>query len=77
MPSLAIGMITVYLVLVLVLVLVLAATAVNEVIAAVLSSRGSRGKWLLRGVASLFSNSAKDKGIMAMVLRACDGPHTS
>lgn len=46
--SLAIGMVTVY------LVFALSVTAFNEAIAAVLSSRG---KWLLKGVASLYSKT--------------------
>lgn len=66
--SLAIGMITVY------LVFALSVTAFNEAIAAALSSRG---KWLLRGVASLFSCSANDTGNMAMALQAYDSPHIS
>jgi hypothetical protein len=64
--SLAIGMITVY------LVLALSVTAFNEAVAALLSSRG---KWLLRGVASLFSNNADDHGDMAMAKRVYDSPY--
>jgi hypothetical protein len=64
--SLAIGMVTVY------LVFALSVTAFNEAIAATLSSRG---KWLLHGVASLFSRSASDKGDMAMALKAYDSPY--
>jgi len=60
--SLAIGMVTVY------LVFALSVTAFNEAIAAVLSSRG---KWLLKGVASLYSKAptgfdmAKARQVMA------------
>lgn len=64
--SLAIGMITVY------LVLALSVTAFNEAIAATLSSRG---KWLRRGVASLFSNDARDRGDMAMACKVYDSPY--
>ena len=64
--SLAIGMITVY------LVLALSVTAFNEAIAATLSSRG---KWLQRGVASLFSADARDRGDMAMAQRVYDSPY--
>lgn len=64
--SLAIGMITVY------LVLALSVTAFNEAIAALLSSRG---KWLRRGVASMFSNCARDRGNMAMAQRVYDSPY--
>ena len=64
--SLAIGMITVY------LVLALSVTAFNEAIAALLSSRG---KWLRRGVASLFSNDASDRGDMAIACKVYDSPY--
>ena len=64
--SLAIGMITVY------LVLALSVTAFNEAIAALLSSRG---KWLRRGVASLFSNQARDHGNMAIACKVYDSPY--
>lgn len=64
--SLAIGMITVY------LVLALSVTAFNEAIAALLSSRG---KWLRRGVASMFSNDARDRGDMAMACKVYDSPY--
>ena len=64
--SLAIGMITVY------LVLALSVTAFNEAIAATLSSRG---KWLRRGVASLFSCDARDRGDMAIAKRVYDSPY--
>ena len=64
--SLAIGMITVY------LVLALSVTAFNEAIAALLSSRG---KWLRRGVASLFSHQARDRGNMAIACKVYDSPY--
>lgn len=64
--SLAIGMITVY------LVLALSVTAFNEAIAATLSSRG---KWLQRGVASLFSSDARDRGDMTIAKRVYDSPY--
>jgi hypothetical protein len=64
--SLAIGMITVY------LVLALSVTAFNEAIAALLSSRG---KWLRRGVASLFSSNARDHGDMAIACKVYDSPY--
>ena len=64
--SLAIGMITVY------LVLALSVTAFNEAIAALLSSRG---KWLRRGVASLFSSNARDHGDMAFACKVYDSPY--
>jgi len=64
--SLAIGMITVY------LVFALSVTAFNEAIAALLSSRG---KWLQRGVASLFSANARDAGNLALARQVYNSPH--
>lgn len=64
--SLAIGIVTVY------LVFALAVTACNEAIAASLSSRG---KWLFRGVASLLSETARSQGNYELAVKAYDSPY--